>query len=77
MVTQGLIQKEKVDIDGEKGAPISAVAKKVAPQGWSKITIMKYKQAIHDICFLFSWHFVDMLLIWSKNWIMLTGFFYF
>ena len=30
---QGLIQKEKVDIDGEKGAQISIVAKEIVTQG--------------------------------------------
>ena len=30
---QGLIQKEKVDIDGEKGAQISIVTKKIVTQG--------------------------------------------
>ena len=41
--TPGLIQKEKVDIDGEKGAQISIVAKKIATQGQFEIMIMKYK----------------------------------
>ena len=41
---QGLIQKERVDIDDEKGAQISIVAKKIITQGWSEITIMKYNQ---------------------------------
>ena len=48
------MQKEKVDIDSEKGAQISVVAKKIVTQGWSKVMIMKYKQAIHCICFFFS-----------------------
>ena len=30
---QRLIQKEKVDIDGEKGAQISIVAKEIVTQG--------------------------------------------
>ena len=30
---QGLIQKEKVDIDGEKGVQISIVPKKIVTQG--------------------------------------------
>ena len=41
---QGLIQKKRVDIDDEKGAQISGVAKKIITQGWSEITIMKYNQ---------------------------------
>ena len=32
-VTDVLIQKEKVDIDGEKGTQISIVAKKILTQG--------------------------------------------
>ena len=54
----GLVQKEKVDINGEKGAQITIIAKKIVTQGWSKMIIMKYKQAIHDICFLLSCDFV-------------------
>ena len=60
---QGLIQKEKVDINGEKGAPINDVAKKMVTQRWSKIMIMKYKKAIHYICFLFSLHYVYIMLL--------------
>ena len=30
---QGLIQKEKVDFDGEKGAQITILAKKIVTQG--------------------------------------------
>ena len=63
MVIQGLIQKEKVDIDGEKGAQISDVAKKIVTHGWSEIMIMKYKKAIHYICFLFSLHYVYIMLL--------------
>ena len=39
-------------------------------QGWSKIMIMKYKQAVHYICFfLFSHYcFYIIFLIWSKSW---------
>ena len=58
-ILQWLIQKKKGDISGEKGAQISVVAKKIVTQWWSKIMIMKYKQAIHDICFTwFSWYFL-------------------
>ena len=48
-IYQQLIQKEKVDIDGKKGAQIAVVAKTIAHQGWSDI--MKYQQAIHYISF--------------------------
>ena len=64
----GLIQKEKVDIDDEKGAQISIVAKHFVTQVWSEIMIMKYKQAIHYFRFLFSYYVYIMLLIWSRNW---------
>ena len=50
---QGLIQKEKVDIDGEKDAQISIVAKEIVTQGWSEIVIMKYKPALLYIAFYF------------------------
>ena len=45
--SQELIHKEKVDIDREKGAQISVVARKIATQGRSEIMIIKYKQAVH------------------------------
>ena len=66
---QGLIPKEKVDINGEKGAQISIAAKKIVTQGRPEIMIMKYKRAIHYICFFSLHHVHVMLLIWSKNWI--------
>ena len=40
-------------------------------QGWSKIMIMKYKQAIHYICFLFLFSHYCLCIIfltWSKSW---------
>ena len=75
---QGLIQKEKVDINCEKGAQIRVVAKNIVTQGWSNIMVMKHKEAIHYICFSLSCHYVYiMLLVWSRNWIMFTGYFYF
>ena len=46
---QGLIQKEKVSIDGEKGAQISVAAKKIVTQRWSEIIILNY-----NLVFLFS-----------------------
>ena len=58
ILNEDLIQKEKVEIDCEKGAQISIVAKKIVTQGWSEIMIVKYKQATHYICFLFSWCYV-------------------
>ena len=65
---QRLIQKGKVDIDDEKGAQISIVAKRIVTQGWSKIMILKFKQAAHYICFLFpSFYVYIMLLIWQGS----------
>ena len=46
---QGLIQKEKVSIDGEKGAQISVAAEKIVTQRWSEIIILNY-----NLVFLFS-----------------------
>ena len=62
----------------EKGAQIRVVAKKIVTQGWSNIMVMNYKQAIHFICFSLSHHYVYiMLLVWLRNWITFTGYFYF
>ena len=41
----GLIQKEKVDINGEKNAEISTVPKKTVAQRWLQIMIMELTQA--------------------------------
>ena len=66
---QGLIQKEKVDTDGEKSAQISIVVKKTVTQRWLQIMIMEPKQANITIIWYFFWYYVCvMLLIWSKNW---------
>ena len=55
-IIQGLIQKEKVDIDGEKSVQIrivaksNFVAKKIVTQGWLQVMIMMImepKQAMH------------------------------
>ena len=51
---QGLIQKEKVHIDSEKGAQISILANKIATQWWPDNIIKKSKQTIYYIYFLFS-----------------------
>ena len=45
--SQGLIQKEKADIDLEKSKQISIVVKKTATQRWLKYMIMEHKQATH------------------------------
>ena len=44
---QGLIQKEKVHIDCEKGAQISILANKIATQWWPDNIIKKSKQTIY------------------------------
>ena len=53
------MQKEKVDIDGEKGAQISIVAKKILVQGWSEIIVMKYNK----LCIIFAFHFLIIIFI--------------
>ena len=53
---QRLIQKQKVDIDGENGVQIRIVAKMIVTQGWSQIMGMESKQAI---CFI---HFFVIIL---------------
>ena len=50
---QGLIQKEKVDTDGEKSAQISIVVKKTVTQRWLQIMIMEPKQANITIILIF------------------------
>ena len=47
VVSSGAKQKEKVDIDGQKSAQISIVAKKTVTQRWLQIMIMEPKQATH------------------------------
>ena len=48
------MQKEKVDIDVEKKAQISIVAKETVTQIWIQIMIMEYKQATHyNYCYFF------------------------
>ena len=63
---QGLIQKEKVHIDWEKGVQISILANKIKTQWWPDIVIKESKQTIHYIYFLFTSYYD--LIIWSKNW---------
>ena len=66
---QRLIQKEKVHIDCEKGAQIIILANKIATQWWPNIINKKTKQTIHNIYFLFSRYYIQIiLLIWLKNW---------
>ena len=43
ILNEGLIQKEKVDFDGEKSAQISIVAEKSVTQTWLQIMIMEPK----------------------------------
>ena len=43
----GLIQKEKVDVNGEKSTKISIAAKKTVKQRWLQIMIIEPKQATH------------------------------
>ena len=51
---QGLIQKEKVHIDCEKGAQINILASKIATKWWSNITIKEPKQTMLHLFFIFS-----------------------
>ena len=77
-VSQGLIQKEKVDIDWAKGAPIIMLANNIATQWCPNIIIKEFKKTIHYIYFLFSRHYVHiMLLIWLKTGTAYNGSFLF
>ena len=61
-IYQGLIQKEKVHVNGEKGPQINILASKIATQWWLNIIINKSKQIIHYIHFLFSHYYVADLI---------------
>ena len=41
------MQKQKLNIDGDKSFQISTLVKKIVTQRWSQIMIMKSKQAIN------------------------------
>ena len=63
-----LLQKENLDLDGEKSLQISIVAERILTQGWRQIMIMESKQALHYIYFsIFLLSCQNMLLIWSKT----------
>ena len=67
---QGLIQKEKVDIDGEKSAQISIAAKNIVTQRWLQIMVMGPEQAVHHNYFvvfplLCSYYVTDIIKNWS------------
>ena len=66
ITNQGLIQNEKVGIDGEKSAQISIVAKKTVRQRWLQIMIMQPKQTTHYNYFdvfsiLCSYYVIDII----------------
>ena len=61
---QGLIRKEKVDIDGEKSAQISTVAKKIVTQNDSRLWLWDpNKLGITIILFIFHYYIHIMLVI--------------
>ena len=64
---QGIIQKEKVHIDCEKGAQISILANKIETQWWPNNTIKGSKKTIHYINFLFSQYYIHILLLFNQN----------
>ena len=55
------MQKEKVNIDCEKGTQISIFANKIATQWWPNNIIKESKQTIHFIYFLFSYYVADLI----------------
>ena len=63
LALKALIQKQKVDIDGENGVQISIAAKNIVTQGWSHIMVMDSKQAICYIHFSFFRYYVIYYLI--------------
>ena len=64
---QGIIQKEKVHIDFEKGAQISILANKIETEWWPNITIKGSKKTIHYIYFLFSQYYIRIMLLFNQN----------
>ena len=63
---QGLKQKEKADIVGEKNAKIGIVAIKTVTQRWLQVMLMEPKQATHCNYFnvfslLCSYYVIDMI----------------
>ena len=67
---QGLIQKQKVDINGENGTQINIAAINNVTQGLAQILIMESKQAVSYISFSFFCYYLHiMLLIRPKNWL--------
>ena len=65
---QGLIQKQKVDINGENGTQINIAAINNVTQGLAQILIMESKQAVSYISFsIFCYYLHIMLLIRPKN----------
>ena len=66
-IHRGLIQKEKVHINCQKGSQTSILVNKIATRQWRIIIIKESKQTIHYIYSLFPHYYVHMLLIWSKN----------
>ena len=72
------MQEEKVDIEGEKSAQISVVAKKIVMQGWSKLWLWSTNKLY---LILVSYFLVIMFILcyWfdQKAGITFTGYFYF
>ena len=58
---QGLIQKQKVDINGENGAQINIAAINNVTQGLTQILIMESKQAVPYISFSFLFVIIFIL----------------
>ena len=72
------MQEEKVDIEGEKSAQISVVAKKIVMQGWSKLWLWSTNKLY---LILVSYFLVIMFILcyWfdQKAGMTFTGYFYF
>ena len=64
---QGLMQKEKVDINGETSAQFRIVINKIVTHEWPQIKLMECKQAIHYIYFSFLYYYVHINRVRIKH----------
>ena len=73
------MQKEKVDIDGEKGAKISIVTKKIVTKMIQRLRLWSTNKLyiIFVFCFCFSYYYVSYYWFDQKAGITFTGYFYF
>ena len=71
-----LVQKEKVNIDSDKGVQISMAVKKVETKGWSEVMVIVSRKAIITFIFYFLViMFLSCYWCYQKTEIAFTGYF--